>query len=194
MGTVAQVVQNSISGDVAGDHRRDPRCIGYRRESRSGFATLTSRLRGNRTPIARMVGPLMGTAVCVYAPTVAALTFAYTEVSRLGLLPVPGSSFGRAAPIQPVSGEDTAARRTAETRARPERREHALRNANMSFATALVQTLEESDRTPQVIPGPSRSYTRDIASKLGLSTEETSGPISPGLVHDIGKIGFRLRF
>ena len=47
-----------------------------------GFAMVTSRLRGNRTSFsARTLAPLLATAVCVYAPVVALLTLAYTEVS-----------------------------------------------------------------------------------------------------------------
>ena len=45
------------------------------------FASITCALRGNRSAIARTVGPLMVTATCVYAPVVAALAYTYTETS-----------------------------------------------------------------------------------------------------------------
>ena len=46
------------------------------------FAMATSRLRGNRTSFsARTLAPLLATAVLVYAPVVALLTLAYTEIS-----------------------------------------------------------------------------------------------------------------
>ena len=43
---------------------------------------VTSRLRGNKASFsARTLAPLLATAVCFYAPVVALLTLAYTEVS-----------------------------------------------------------------------------------------------------------------
>ena len=63
-----------------------------------------------------------------------------------------------------------------------------LTDANLSFATALVQTLEESDRYTAGHSRAVATYSRDIAEKLGLPTEEERTYLS-GLVHDIGKIG-----
>lgn len=45
------------------------------------FAALTGLVRNSRTEVIRTVGPMMATAVCVYAPVVASLAFAYEEVS-----------------------------------------------------------------------------------------------------------------
>src|SRR4051794_24766183 len=46
------------------------------------FAMVTSHLRGNKASFsARTLAPLLATAVCFYAPVVALLTLAYTEVS-----------------------------------------------------------------------------------------------------------------
>src|SRR3990172_10099971 len=81
MGQVAEGLQGQVEGDIVAI------VVATLGASIAGetlevlFASLTSRLRGNRTQIARMVAPLIGTAVCVYAPTVAALTVAYTELS-----------------------------------------------------------------------------------------------------------------
>src|SRR4029450_11300011 len=88
----------------------------------------------------------MAPAVCVYAPVVAALAFSYEEIS-------PWSAFLFLAPAlaaqQLFSLYQAKARlyegalalyedlKVANTR---------LSEANLSFATALVQTLEESDR------------------------------------------------
>ena len=153
------------------------------------FASLTSRLRGNRAPIARMVGPLIGTALCVYAPTVAMLTFAYTEVSpwTAALFLAPALAAQRLFSLyqdktrlldeQVRLAEDLSSANAT------------LRNANMSFAAALVQTLEESD---QYTAGHSKAvaiYTRDIANRMGLTEEEAERAYLCGLVHDIGKIG-----
>ena len=54
----------------------------------------------------------------------------------------------------------------------------ALENANLSFASALVQTLEESD---QYTAGHSRAvanYARDIASKMGLDHARAGARVS----------------
>ncbi len=64
-----------------------------------------------------------------------------------------------------------------------------LSEANLSFATALVQTLEESDRYTAGHSRAVATYSRDIAEKLGLSTDEVERTYLSGLVHDIGKIG-----
>ena len=65
----------------------------------------------------------------------------------------------------------------------------SLRDANLSFATALVATLEESDRYTAGHSRAVATYTRDIAEKMGLSPDEQERAYVSGLVHDIGKIG-----
>lgn len=153
------------------------------------FASLTSRLRGNRTQIARMVGPLVGTAVCVYAPTVAALTVAYTQLSpwTAALFLAPAMAAQRLFSLyqektrlldeQMRLAEDLSAVNLT------------LRNANLSFAAALVQTLEESDRYTAGHSKAVAIYTRDIAARMGLSETDSERAYLCGLVHDIGKIG-----
>ena len=131
----------------------------------------------------------MITAVCVYAPVVGALVFAYNEIS-------PWSAFLFLAPAlaaqQLFSLYQEKARlydeqlvlyadlKVANTR---------LSEANLSFATALVQTLEESDRYTAGHSRAVATYSRDIAEKLGLPLDEQERTYLSGLVHDIGKIG-----
>ena len=65
-----------------------------------------------------------------------------------------------------------------------------LSEANLSFATALVPTLEESDRLYRgSFPSSRHVFSRDIATALGLPLEEQERTYVAGLVHDIGKIG-----
>lgn len=140
-----------------------------------GFATMTLRVRGKRTAVATMIGPLMATAVCFYAPVVAALTLAYHELS-------PWSAFLFLAPAlaaQRFFGMYHAQRTLAEK----------LEDANVSFAVALVTALEASDA---YTAGHSRAvaiYSRDIAARLGLPPEVCERAFLCGLVHDIGKVG-----
>jgi HD-GYP domain-containing protein (c-di-GMP phosphodiesterase class II) len=153
------------------------------------FATATSRLRGNKTSIPRTVGPLMATAVCVYAPVVAALAFAYEEVS-------PWSAFLFLAPA--LAAQQLFSLYQAKARLYEEQlslyadlkvANTRLSEANLSFATALVQTLEESDRYTAGHSRAVATYSRDIAITMGLTVDDQERTYLSALVHDIGKIG-----
>lgn len=139
------------------------------------FATVTIRMRGKPTVIARMIGPLLATAICVYAPVVAALALAYHDLS-------PWSAFLFLAPAlaaQRLFGMYHT-QRTLATR---------LEDANVSFAVALVTALEASDA---YTAGHSRAvaiYSRDIAQRMGMSRQDCERAYLCGLVHDIGKVG-----
>jgi putative nucleotidyltransferase with HDIG domain len=61
--------------------------------------------------------------------------------------------------------------------------------ANLSFATALVATLDARDRYTAGHSAAVAVYARDIAERLGLSEQEQRLAHLAGLVHDIGKIG-----
>jgi putative nucleotidyltransferase with HDIG domain len=64
-----------------------------------------------------------------------------------------------------------------------------LERANLSFATALVATLDARDRYTAGHSAAVALYARDIATRLGLSDEDRQLAHQCGLVHDIGKIG-----
>jgi putative nucleotidyltransferase with HDIG domain len=64
-----------------------------------------------------------------------------------------------------------------------------LERANLSFATALVATLDARDRYTAGHSAAVAIYARDIAARLGRSAEEQQLAHLCGLVHDIGKIG-----
>ena len=64
-----------------------------------------------------------------------------------------------------------------------------LERANLSFATALVTTLDARDRYTAGHSAAVAIYSRDIAARLGLSETEQQRVHLAGLVHDIGKIG-----
>ncbi len=157
--------------------------------SEIGFAALTGWVRRSRTNVIRTVGPMMATAVCVYAPVVASLAFAYEEVSPwsalLFLAPALAaqqlfSLYQEKARLYEEQLELSEGLKVANRR---------LSEANLSFATALVQTLEESDRYTAGHSRAVATYSRDIATALGLPLEEQERSSVAGLVHDIGKIG-----
>jgi putative nucleotidyltransferase with HDIG domain len=64
-----------------------------------------------------------------------------------------------------------------------------LESANLSFAIALVATLDARDRYTAGHSTAVAAYARDIAAEIGLSKPEQQLVHLCGLVHDIGKIG-----
>ena len=140
------------------------------------FAAVTARIRGRSIiGLLRTLSPLLLTSVPLYAPTVAVLALAYTNVSpwTLPLFFIPALA------AQRLFGMYQQQRQLALD----------LKRANMSFAEALVATLEKSD---QYTAGHSKAvaiYARDIAKRMGLSADVQERTYLCGLVHDIGKVG-----
>jgi putative nucleotidyltransferase with HDIG domain len=64
-----------------------------------------------------------------------------------------------------------------------------LQRANLSFASALVATLDARDRYTAGHSAAVAVYARDIAARMDLSEEDQRLAHLCGLVHDIGKIG-----
>jgi putative nucleotidyltransferase with HDIG domain len=64
-----------------------------------------------------------------------------------------------------------------------------LERANLSFATALVATLDARDRYTAGHSAAVAIYARDIAARMELPAEQVKLAHLCGLVHDIGKIG-----
>lgn len=64
-----------------------------------------------------------------------------------------------------------------------------LEAANLSFATALVTTLDARDRYTAGHSEAVATYARAIAKRLGMSEADQSLVHLCGLVHDVGKIG-----
>src|SRR5205085_2145313 len=64
-----------------------------------------------------------------------------------------------------------------------------LERASLSFATALVATLDARDRYTAGHSAAVAIYSRDIATRMGLDESQQSLVHLCGLVHDIGKVG-----
>ena len=135
------------------------------RHSRDGSGT-------GEPMVIRTVGPMMATAVCVYAPVVASLAFAYEEVSPWSALSVLGASPCGPTTLQPLPGEGALYEEQVGLSEGLKVANRRLSEANLSFATALVQTLEESDRYTAGHSRAVATYSRDIATALGLPLEE----------------------
>jgi hypothetical protein len=150
----------------------------------TGFAVFTLRLRraANLTEVLRTVGPLSLSAVPLYAPLVAFLAFAYREISPWTLL----LFLAPALAAQRLFALYQAQRDLTEELVEAN---EVLGRVNLSFATALVATLDARDRYTAGHSAAVAIYARDIAARMGLSDEEQQRAHLSGLVHDIGKIG-----
>jgi len=150
----------------------------------AAFAAIVFRLRGHGHPLAalREMVPLSLTALPVYVPGVALLAFGYETVSPwvLPLFLAPALAAQRSFVLY------QAERRLANDLA--EVNKH-LERANLSFATALVATLDARDRYTAGHSAAVAIYARDIAARMALPESEVQLAHLCGLVHDIGKIG-----
>jgi putative nucleotidyltransferase with HDIG domain len=147
------------------------------------FAAALSKVRGqDALGLVRTLAPLALASVPLYAPVVALLVAGYELVSpwTLPLFLVPALAAQRSFVLyqdqRRLSGDLATAN------------EH-LERANLSFATALVATLDARDRYTAGHSAAVAIYARDIAERMGLGSEQEQLAHLCGLVHDIGKIG-----
>jgi len=148
------------------------------------FASITLYLRGTgriRDSVQTLV-PVVFASVPLYTPVVALLVIAYREVSpwTLPLFLLPTLAAQR---LYAMYQEQ---RRLAEDLSTAN---DTLERANLSFAAALVATLDARDRYTAGHSAAVAIYSRDIASRMALSESEQQRAHLAGLVHDIGKIG-----
>jgi putative nucleotidyltransferase with HDIG domain len=125
--------------------------------------------------------PLIG-SVPLYAPMIAVLVYSYQTVSpwSVALFMVPAIAAQRLHLLYRDQRDTAQALADANGR---------LSSANLSFATALVATLDARDQYTAGHSAAVAIYARDIAKRMGLSESEQELAHLCGLVHDIGKIG-----
>ncbi len=147
------------------------------------LVVLTAYIRRNRAlDFLRMCAPMYAVSVCLYTPIVAGLAVAYTKISpwTLALFFIPALAaqrlFGLYQEQRRLTSELVGANAD-------------LERANISFATALVTTLDARDRYTAGHSAAVAIYARDIAIRMGLPKDEADKAHLAGLVHDIGKIG-----
>jgi len=148
-----------------------------------GFVLVTMRVRGLRPSEGlRALAPVMLASVPLYAPVVAVVGVAYTQLSpwTLPLFLVPALAAQRLYALYQQQRELTDGLMMANER---------LEHANLSFATALVATLDARDRYTAGHSTSVAAYAQDIARRLGLDETQQQIVHLAGLVHDIGKIG-----
>jgi putative nucleotidyltransferase with HDIG domain len=148
------------------------------------FASVTYSLRGlgSWRVAARDLAPVVVASVPFYSPVVALLALAYRDVSpwTLPLFFAPALAAQRWFVLYQEQ------RRLAEDLSAANAQ---LERANLSFASALVATLDARDRYTAGHSAAVAVYAQDIAERMGLSGDEQRLARLCGLVHDIGKIG-----
>jgi putative nucleotidyltransferase with HDIG domain len=121
-------------------------------------------------------------SVPLHVPTVSVLAYVYVTISpwSVALFALPALAAQRLLLLYRQQREATDALGNANAR---------LASANLSFATALVATLDARDRYTAGHSTAVAIYARDIAKRMGLSEREQELAHLCGLVHDVGKIG-----
>jgi putative nucleotidyltransferase with HDIG domain len=130
----------------------------------------------------RSVGPALLGTLPIQAPVIAVLAYSYETISpwSVVLFAIPGVAAHRLFMLYRQQRETAEALTTANGR---------LESANLSFATALVATLDARDRYTAGHSAAVAIYARDIAERMGLSDQDQQLAHLCGLVHDVGKIG-----
>jgi putative nucleotidyltransferase with HDIG domain len=146
------------------------------------WMTQVIRRAGSGRDVFGAVGPLLVVAVPLHTSLIAVLAYAYREVSpwSVALFVIPAFAAQRLFLLYRQQRE------TAEELAAVNEQ---LEKANLSFAAALVTTLDARDRYTAGHSAAVAVYARDIAARMGLSEDEQRLVHLCGLVHDIGKIG-----
>jgi putative nucleotidyltransferase with HDIG domain len=147
-----------------------------------GWTTQLIRRGGAGREVFGAVGPLLIVAVPLHTSLIAVLAYAYREVSpwSVALFLIPAFAAQRLFLLYRQQRE-TAEELTAVNQ--------QLEKANLSFATALVTTLDARDRYTAGHSAAVAVYARDIAARMGLPEDQQRLVHLCGLVHDIGKIG-----
>ena len=149
-----------------------------------GLGAVAPAIRGSNTVRGafRELGPALVGSVPLHAPVVAVLAYSYLTISpwSVALFAIPAVAAQRLLLLYRQQRESAVALASANER---------LAIANLSFATALVATLDARDRYTAGHSAAVAIYARDIAERMGLSSRDQEIAHLCGLVHDVGKIG-----
>jgi putative nucleotidyltransferase with HDIG domain len=146
------------------------------------FGTMRVRGAGSVRNFFRSAGPLLAVSLPLYVPLVALLVYGYRIYSLWVVAFFILSALALQRLMQLYQEQREAVRRFAEANEQLER-------ANLSFASALVATLDARDQYTAGHSAAVAMYARDIAKRMGLSDDEQHLAHLCGLVHDIGKVG-----
>lgn len=151
-------------------------------EAMLGAVTVALRGSGSYGAFLRSVQPVLISSLALYVPAIVVLAYAYGEVSAWTVLLFFAPGFAAQSLYRLYREQRRAAEELATANVR-------LQRANLSFATALVATLDARDRYTAGHSAAVAVYARDIAARMGLPEDQQQLAHLCGLVHDIGKIG-----
>jgi putative nucleotidyltransferase with HDIG domain len=126
--------------------------------------------------------PIFFVAIPLYVPLVALVVYGYHAYSLWVVVAFLVPALALQQVIHLYQEQREATRHLAAANRR-------LESANLSFATALVATLDARDRYTAGHSAAVAIYARDIARRMGLEDETQDLAHLCGLVHDVGKIG-----
>jgi putative nucleotidyltransferase with HDIG domain len=144
--------------------------------------TLTIRGTGGPRSLGRTTAPVAAAGIPVYTAIVGLLAYAYVALTPWAVVLFFVPAFAAQRLFVMYREQQHAMGDLAAANARLER-------ANLSFAGALVATLDARDRYTAGHSAAVAVYARDIAARMGLSEDDQQLAHLCGLVHDIGKIG-----
>jgi putative nucleotidyltransferase with HDIG domain len=146
------------------------------------LGTQAVRHAGSALALVRTLGPLLLVQNLLYTPLVALLVYGYHlySLAVVGAFLVPALALQRVIQLYQTQREAVSNLEDLNTR---------LERANLSFASALVATLDARDEYTAGHSAAVAVYCRDIAERMGLGEEEQQLVHLCGLVHDIGKVG-----
>lgn len=148
------------------------------------FAAAILKIKGLGPALAfvRSHGPIAFASGALFTAVVALLAAAYQEISpwTLPLFLAPALAAQRLFVLYQEQ------KRLADDLLSVNRK---LESANLSFATALVATLDARDEYTAGHSAAVAIYARDVAVRMGLPEEQQRLAHLAGLVHDIGKVG-----
>jgi putative nucleotidyltransferase with HDIG domain len=146
------------------------------------MATFVVRYCRSPLELLRTVGPLLVLSLSLYVPLVALLVYGYHRysIAIVGTFLIPALALQRLTQLYQAQRETAQRLEVANTR---------LERANLSFASALVATLDARDRYTAGHSATVAVYSKDIAMRMGLPDKVQQLAHLCGLVHDIGKVG-----
>jgi uncharacterized domain HDIG len=148
------------------------------------LGSLTPMIRGTGSfrDLPQAFGPLLIASIPLHTPVITVLVYSYREVSpwSVALFVLPAFAAQRLFLMYREQRE--ASEELGLVNAR-------LESANLSFASALVATLDARDQYTAGHSAAVAIYSRDIAKRMCVSEEQQNLVHLSGLVHDIGKIG-----
>ena len=149
----------------------------------AGFNALTLTVRrASLSGFVATAAPVVAVSIPLYVPLIALFVYGYHAYSLWVVVAffVPALALQRVIHLYQAQRDATEHLESANAR---------LKSANLSFATALVATLDARDRYTAGHSAAVAIYARDIARRMGRSEGEQELAHLCGLVHDVGKIG-----